>query len=168
MKKVGEFKRQLIVDLAGPDKWMCLAGGWGDAIVRKKKAKGETYSMVEGELWTQFWIHTIQKVCETSEWKQLDTWVWKKEDSRPEWKMVVETVEWMRMTKGGFVAWSLGQTLRHTNIWGIPTGRDSSKWDQEGGISKTVQRQEGECGVTEAKFSQEGGHFHPQSLLQDA
>lgn len=41
-----------------------------------------------------------------------------------------------------------------------------SPWDQEGGNSKakTVQGQRGGGGVTEAEFSQAGGHFYPQSL----
>lgn len=49
---------------------------------------------------------------------------------------------------------SLGQTLRNTNIGEISVGKVSSKWDQESGISKAkmVQGQQGECGVTEAKF----------------
>lgn len=65
---------------------------------------------------------------------------------------------------------SLGQTLRNTNIGEISVGEHSSKWDQKGGISKAkmVQGQQGECGVTEAKFSQEGGYFHLQNLPQNA
>lgn len=61
---------------------------------------------------------------------------------------------------------SLGQTLRNTNIGEISVGKVSSKWDQESGISKAkmVQGQQGECGVTEAKFPQEGGYFHLQNL----
>lgn len=118
-----------------------------------------------GKLWAQCNLKGMWNI-----WKEeLNTQVWKEEDSSKERKVVVETMEWIRMAKEEFVVWRVWEKL-----WGTPTyeeypqGKDSSMWINKEGflkqyVTRTTRR---ECGVTEAKLPWKGGDFHPLSATE--